>query len=87
MNPNGGDEVPAPEEPNFGEPVRLLLEQEREPSSDFLGRIRRRIHRRSATSQFAAFSWHLPKAVLLEMINVFGHIFSALDGRRRDSKS
>jgi len=74
-----------PQEENAGEPVRLLQEQEREPSFGFLARVRRKIHRRSATSQFAAFSWHLPRAILIEMISVFAHIFSAMDGRRKDS--
>ena len=57
----GGQEV------DPGEPVRVLTDFEQETSPTFLTRIRRTIHRRTATSHVASFSWNVPSVVLLEL--------------------
>jgi hypothetical protein len=63
-NPNsesqGGREV------DPGEPIEVLASLESEPSSNFLGRIRRAIHRRTSASQIASFSWNIPFLVFME---------------------
>jgi len=65
-----------------GEPIRELLDLERETSSGFLTRVRRKIYRRTAVSQVATFSWELPKVVLVEMIGMLGYILSASGTRK-----
>lgn len=67
-----------PHNPQPDEPIRALAEQEVEPSSRFLQRVRSRIYRRTAASQLASYSWHLPKVILLEMVGVFSHVVKAL---------
>jgi hypothetical protein len=59
-----------------GEPVRLLADLEQEPSAAFLNVVRRKIHRRSAASQFVSFSWNVPKVILLEFWNILVEILS-----------
>lgn len=49
-----------------GQPIEDLSGFEYDASSSFLSRIRRRIHRRTATSQIVSFSWSAPFLVLLE---------------------
>ncbi len=80
MSPDGPG--PAGGEPETSEPIRLLLEQEREPAPGFAARVRRRIHRRTAAGQLASFSWHIPKLVLREMGEILRDLFTALGGRR-----
>ena len=77
MNPG----APEPERP-----IRALPLQERETSPDFLARVRRRIYRRSAASQFASYSWNLPKLILFELMSLLGHLFtiSGTGGRTRN---
>jgi hypothetical protein len=65
-------------------PIRVLREQERETSPDFMNRIRGRIYRRTAASQVASYSWHLPKTILLELARLLSHIFRAF-GTPKDS--
>ncbi len=60
-----------------GEPIRELRELARETSPEFLSRVRRKIHRRSSISNVASFSWELPKMILLEMMELAGHVFMA----------
>ncbi len=50
-----------------GEPVRVLTDFEHKTSPTFLTRIRRTIHRRTAASHVASFSWNVPSVVLLEL--------------------
>jgi hypothetical protein len=71
-----------PESPDPGQPIELLAQQEHETSADFLHRIRNKIHRRAATSQVASFSWYLPRAVLLEMAELLGHVAQSVAGRK-----
>lgn len=68
------------------DPIRVLADQESETSAEFVAAVRRRIHRRMTASQFAAFSWHLPKAVLAEMGGLLRHLFTTVGGRK-DSRS
>lgn len=56
------------------DPIHILTEQELDPSHDFLGKVRRKIERRSATAQVATFSWRLPRIVLIEFLHVLGDI-------------
>ncbi len=66
MNSNAGEERERP--------IRALREQEHETSPDFMGRVRRKIYRRTAVSQVASYSWHLPKVVLMEVARLLGHL-------------
>jgi len=63
-------------------PIEVLKEQESPTSPQFMNRVRGKIYRRTATSQLASYSWHLPKVVLVEMVGVLGHLFSALTSKK-----
>jgi hypothetical protein len=63
------------------DPLRVLRDQERETSTDFVAKVRRRIERRTAASQVAAYSWHLPKVVLVEMSGLIRHLIVAVGGK------
>jgi hypothetical protein len=54
-----------------GDPVRRLSEFEEPVRRGFFGRLRRKIERRSLTSQLLGFSWHLPLTILLEFLGMF----------------
>jgi len=75
MNPNPTDE-------DLGPPVEVLADAEMPVYGEFIGRVRRSIHRRTTVSQFASYSWHVPKAILLEMASMFGHILKASAGKK-----
>ena len=79
MNPNG---PPEPEQ-EAEQPIRVLRDLEQETSPDFAGKVRRKILRRTSTAQFAGFSWNLPKVILLELVNLLRHLFTAVSGRRQ----
>ena len=64
-------------------PLRVLVNQEQDPSPDFIGKVRRRIYRRTTASQFASYSWHLPKVVLMEMARLVGHLVVVLREQTR----
>jgi hypothetical protein len=83
MIPGGGDPHGPPGD-DTGQPIRLLLDQELVPSSRFMARVRGKIYRRAATSHLASYSWHLPKLIFVEIINVLGQLFSG-HGRGKDS--
>ncbi|MFN7939352.1 MAG: hypothetical protein U0R19_38860 [Bryobacteraceae bacterium] len=70
------------QDPELGEPIELLSQQEHETGADFLDRVRNKIHRRSVTSQVASFSWYLPRSVLLEMAGLLSHVAQSLAGRK-----
>lgn len=65
-------------DPDPGAPVDLLRSQEEEPDPEFIAGVRRKIHRRAVTAQFATYSWQMPKTVLTEVASVFGHIIRTL---------
>ena len=72
----GDDEV------DPGTPVEMLADFEHVPSSSFLGRVRRSIHRRSAVSQLASFSWNAPLLVSREFWSfVAEHFFPKGTGK------
>ena len=83
MNPNGRDPESASD---VEEPIRLLRDQEHETASDFLAKVRNRIHRRSSTAHIAGYSWHVPRIVLVEMATMLSHIFTTLSGNRRSQR-
>jgi N-glycosylase/DNA lyase len=83
MNSDANDSTGGPgPDSDTGQPIRVLSEQEYETSSDFMVRVRSKIYRRTAASQFASYSWQLPKVVLLEMARVLGHLFTALGAKK-----
>jgi hypothetical protein len=55
-----GDEV------DPGQPIDTLSSLEYDASRNFLGRVRRRIQRRTAVSQIVSFSWNVPFIILLD---------------------
>jgi hypothetical protein len=58
------------------EPIAALSNLEQEVSPSFLASIRKKIYRRTAANQLAAFSWNLPKVILMEMIMLVAHFFT-----------
>jgi hypothetical protein len=78
MNPEDGNPANTSGDADMGAPIRVLIDQEVEPSPHFVAKVRRTIYRRTTASQFAAYSWHLPKMVLLEMVSLVGHLIKAL---------
>jgi hypothetical protein len=60
-----------------GEPITPLAELEQDVSPEFLSAVRKKIFRRTAANQMVAFSWNLPKVILLELIMLIGHLFSS----------
>lgn len=62
------------------QPIRLLYDQDCETRDDFVERVRRKIHRRSASAQVASFSWFVPRVFLKEMIELIGYLVTALAG-------
>jgi N-glycosylase/DNA lyase len=85
MNPEGGDSTSIPADQETGKPIKVLFDQELEPSPQFIAKVRRRIYRRTTASQFASFSWNLPKMILMEMASLIGHLAKAL-GTNKESK-
>jgi hypothetical protein len=65
-----------------GEPIASLSNLEQEVSPQFMASIRKKIYRRTAANQMAAFSWNLPKVILMEMIRLAAYFFSG----RKDGK-
>ena len=70
-----GDATPPDIDP--GLPIKLLTDAELPPAMDFIGRVRRKIQRRTTTSQFASYTWHMPGMILLEMLSMFGYVLKA----------
>jgi len=64
------------------EPIRLLAQQEEQAAPDFIPKLRRRIHRRAASSQFVAFCWELPQIVLFEMVHLAVEVAAAVGGKK-----
>jgi len=71
MNDDLGDQNFSDEQDvDPGEPVALLAALEQDMPPAFLGVVRRKIHRRTAVSHFASFSWNMPKMILIELWRV-----------------
>ena len=77
--PDGAD-PPDPEDIDTGEPIRALAELGQPTTPGFLERVRLKIERRSLGNQFVDFSWHVPKILLLELLDLVFHLF----GRQED---
>lgn len=75
LEPNNSNPVP-PRDQDLGEPIAALLDLEQDTSPTFLDRVRSKIYRRTTTSQFASFSWHLPKMILIEFWNMLVQILN-----------
>jgi hypothetical protein len=84
MNPNGGDpNGTSGAEEEFEQSIAELMEQESDTHADFLAKVRNKIHRRTAASQLASYTWHMPKVVLIEMVSVLSYVFTAISGKKR----
>lgn len=81
MSPNPNDDL------DLGPPLLLLRDLEEEPPARFVGFVRRRIHRRTAATQVANFSWHLPSSALLELARLLSHFAKTLGRDLNGSKS
>ena len=65
------------------DPIDVLREQELNTSSNFLARVRNKIHRRTAASQVASYSWNVPRVVVLELASILNYMFTAFIGKNR----
>jgi len=85
---SAGDPPPPPSHDPADDdaPIELLRTQTHEPSGEFLQRIRRTIHRRTATSQLASFTWHLPGTILIEIAGLLRHFVSTASGGGKDKE-
>ena len=72
------------DDPQTGEPIRELKELELDTSPFFLGTVRKKIHRRTTSSQFLSFSWQMPKTIVLALANLMVHILSGFTVRKGD---
>jgi hypothetical protein len=80
-----GTGPPDDEDPDTGQPIEVLADLESPTRPGFMDRVRNRIERRSVTSQFLTFSWHLPKVVILEFLEMLFEMFSPPERPRGDS--
>ena len=71
LNPSG--------EIDTGEPVEIWSEEEL-PADEFVGRLRRRIHRRVTSNQVTAFSWHTPGLIALSLVDVLWALMESFGG-------
>ena len=78
MSSDGGN-GPGPEQE---EPIRSLAGQEDQAASDFIPKLRRRIHRRATSSQVVSFCWELPQIVLFEMVHLVAEVAAAVGGKK-----
>jgi hypothetical protein len=63
-----------------GSPIGQLADLEQETSPHFVTGVRKRIYRRTAASQFAAFSWNAPIVILKEFWGIVADLFMGLGG-------
>jgi len=63
---------------DLGEPVIEIRELMQETCPTFLGRIRRKVQRRSAAAYLASFAFHAPKIVAVESLKMITEILSTL---------
>jgi len=62
--------------PEEDEPIAPLAELGQDVSPQFLEAVRKKIYRRTTANQMVAFSWNLPKVVLMEMLMLIAHFFT-----------
>ncbi len=58
------------------EPIAPLAELGQDVSPQFLEAVRKKIYRRTTANQVAAFSWNLPRVILMEMLMLTAHFFA-----------
>jgi hypothetical protein len=63
-------------------PIRGLADLEHEVSPQFVSMVRQKIQRRATVSQFANFSWSLPRMILMEFLSLVVHVLAVADGRK-----
>ena len=63
-------------------PIRGLADLENEVSPQFVSMVRQKIQRRATVSQFANFSWSLPRMILMEFLSLVVHVLAVADGRK-----
>lgn len=73
------------EDPETGEPIAQIEDLEEEPATDFLSRIRGRIHRRALGHQALELIWKAPAAVLFEWIAMLMEALGRLGPSRRET--
>jgi len=59
--------------PDDDDPIAPLAELGQDVSPQFLQAVRNKIYRRTAANQMVAFSWNLPKVILMEMLLLIAH--------------
>lgn len=64
------------------DPILELRDHELQTSTEFTGKVRRRIQRRTTANQLAGFSWNMPAVVLRELAGMLSHMVSALGGKK-----
>jgi hypothetical protein len=74
--------------PSDAEPegrIAELASLEQDISPNFLVAVRKKIYRRTAVAQAAAFSWNVPKIIFFELLELVGHFInpSAQTQRRK----
>ena len=80
--------VPPPGSEQPEQPAELWVGEEPAAAEDpaaFVGRVRRKIHRRTAATQAVTFSWTAPALVLLGMIGVATAFLASFGQGRKDS--
>ena len=70
------------DDPQAGEPIRELKELEHDTSPFFVRSVRRKIHRRTTTSQLLSFSWQMPGMAFAALGHMVIHILSAFTTRK-----
>ena len=58
------------------EPIGEIASLQEEVPAGFLARLRRRIERRSLTSQIVGFSWEFPKVLLAQLLDFVFSLFT-----------
>jgi hypothetical protein len=85
MNPEDRAPKNPAQDTDAGEPIEILKELELDTSAQFVGRVRGKIHRRTATSQVVTYSWSLPKLSLIELARLLTHLLQTF-GANKESK-
>jgi hypothetical protein len=80
MSPETDNPRSFPPDDGEGSPIGQLSALEQDTSSNFVMSVRKRIYRRTAASQFAAFSWNAPIMILMEFWGILADLFMGLGG-------
>jgi hypothetical protein len=68
---DGPDDGVPPDD--VGEPIDALRRLAEQPSPGFVDRVGRSIERRSFTSHLVSLTWHLPRLIVLEFVEIVFH--------------